>query len=193
MKKLTILLDLDDVLNNQDELWVAELNARHNRSVRLEDITDWDISKFYPGVCKIDLYEPVCSGRFVPQMRPTPGSVDYTYRWYSAGHNLMIATSTSTDNIEMKVKWLYRHFRWFDEKNLIVTHHKQLLRGDILVDDGIHNLLPDKLTGTVPQYVKLCMDRPWNRSFDCLKHGLHRIRSFEEIDCVIQILSRKKG
>lgn len=193
MKKLTMLLDLDDVLNNQNELWISELNVKHNRNVKLENITEWDMSNFYPGISKIDLYEPVCSGRLVHQMRPTPGSVDYTYRWYSAGHDLLIATSTSVDNIAMKVKWLYKYFKWFDEKNLIVTHHKQLLRGDIAVDDGIHNLLPDNLTGIEPQYVGLCMDRPWNRSFDCLQHGIHRAHNFKEIDDVVQILARKKG
>lgn len=193
MRKLTILLDLDDVLNNQDELWVTELNAKHKRSVKLENITEWDISKFYPGVCKTMLFDPVLSGRLVPQMSPATGSVDYTWRWHSAGHNLMVATSTSVENMAEKVKWLYKHFKWFDEKNLIVTHHKQLLRGDVLVDDGIHNLLPDELTDAAPQYVKLCMDRPWNRNFDCLIHGIHRVHSFKEVDGVIQILARKKG
>lgn len=190
-RKLTILLDLDDVLNNQDELWVDELNRKFRRNVKLDTITDWDISKYYPGVDKIGLYEPVASGRLVSLMTPIQGSAEYTWRWYSAGHNILIATSTGAENVYEKVKWLYKHFKWFDEKNMIITHHKQLLRGDILVDDGVHNLLPDKMTGAEPQYVKLCMDRPWNRSFDCLKHGIHRVHSFEEIDRAIQVLARK--
>lgn len=192
MKRLTILVDLDDVLNNQNELWIAELNDKHNRSVNLEDITDWDVSKFYPHVCKTKLYEPLESERLIHQMSPPPGSIDYTWSWYSAGHNLLVATSTNTRNAGCKVEWMYKYYKWFDERNLIVTHHKQLLRGDVLIDDGIHNLLPDKLTGAVPQYSKLCMDRPWNRGFDCLKHGIHRVCSFQEIDGVIQHLSRKK-
>ena len=48
MRHLTILVDMDDTIENLAEAWVAYLNARHQTSTNLSDITDWDISKAFP-------------------------------------------------------------------------------------------------------------------------------------------------
>lgn len=191
MKRLTILLDLDDVLNNQNELWVEELRRLYNEDVLLDDITEWDMTKFYPNLNREQIYEPVASGHLVERMCPVSGSVHYTSLWHDIGHNIIVATATSYRNLPQKTTWLYQHFPWFDDRNLVMTHHKQLLCGDVLVDDGVHNLLPNEEAGFYPQYVKICMDRPWNRSFDCSKPGCYRAHNFEEIDDVIQVLSRR--
>lgn len=45
MRHLTILVDMDDTIENLAEAWVAYLNARHQTSTNLSDITDWDIFK----------------------------------------------------------------------------------------------------------------------------------------------------
>lgn len=40
MRHLTILVDMDDTIENLAEAWVAYLNARHQTSTNLSDITD---------------------------------------------------------------------------------------------------------------------------------------------------------
>lgn len=50
MKKLTILVDMDDVLENLVECWVDELNKKCGSSLCEEDITDWRIAKFFPSL-----------------------------------------------------------------------------------------------------------------------------------------------
>lgn len=192
MRKLTILLDLDDVLNNQNELWIQELNVRYRRGVRYEDITGWDMGRFFPRLSARQLYAPAISGELVDKMKPTPGSQDYTWKWYSAGHNLIVVTATSSQDIDKKIAWLYKNFKWFDMKNLISTQRKQLIKGDILIDDGLHNLQRDNQLGIEPQYVKVCMDRPWNRSANLLD-GIHRVHNFEEADGIVQLLAKKRG
>lgn len=192
-RKLILLLDLDDVLNNQNEIWVRELNQRHGVDVAYKDILEWDMSKAYLTLNKIDLYEPVLSPLLVPQMSAPEDMREYTYKWHSAGHMLMVATSTSARNVKEKVQWLYVNYRWFDETKLILTHKKQMLRGDMLLDDGVHNLLPDKETGMAPSYVKVCLDRPWNSRADCLGQGIHRARNIAEVDEVVCGLEKRIG
>lgn len=51
MKKLTILVDMDDVLENLVECWVNELNKKCGSSLCEEDITCHSISLCY-GSCK---------------------------------------------------------------------------------------------------------------------------------------------
>lgn len=192
MRKLIILLDLDDVLNDQNMLWINQLNARYGFKVKYEDITDWNMSKFYPGLTSKELYSPVLNPSLVRHMSPETGSAKITREWHNRGHTLIITTATSTKNVDAKCRWLKRHYDWFTYDRLILTHKKQLVCGDILIDDGVHNLLPDKETGIEPRYVKVCFDRPWNRSFDCIKHGIHRVHSFAEIDKIIRQLENEE-
>lgn len=193
MKKLVILLDLDDILNNQNQVWTKYLNDTYDYNVDYNDITEWDISKSYPGLDSRSIYGPVLSPMLVPLMSAPMDAQEYTYSWYSAGHILLVTTSTSTQNIKEKTQWLYENYKWFNEDHLMLTRKKQLIRGDVLIDDGIHNLLPDSETQIVPTYEKLCFDKPWNRGFSCLEHGIHRAHSFSEIDEVIKILEKRNG
>ena len=59
MRHLTILVDMDDTIENLAEAWVAYLNARHQTSTDLSDITDWDISKAFPTLTKEQVYAPL--------------------------------------------------------------------------------------------------------------------------------------
>lgn len=59
MKKLTILVDMDDVLENLVECWVDELNKKCGSSLCEEDITDWRIAKFFPSLTNEDLFSPL--------------------------------------------------------------------------------------------------------------------------------------
>lgn len=53
---------------------------------------------------------------------------------------------------------LFRYFPMFTWDDVIITAHKQLINGDVLVDDGVHNLVGGS-------YEKLLMDAPHNRKF----------------------------
>ena len=58
MNRLTILIDMDDVLENLIECWITELNSRHETTVHPEDITDWRIGTFFPFLTKEDCLYP---------------------------------------------------------------------------------------------------------------------------------------
>lgn len=65
MRHLTILVDMDDTIENLAEAWVAYLNARHQTSTNLSDITDWDISKAFPTLTKEQVYAPLFEDAFL--------------------------------------------------------------------------------------------------------------------------------
>ena len=48
MKKLTILFDADDTVENLSDCWIAMLNERYGTSVTPEDVHGWDISLAFP-------------------------------------------------------------------------------------------------------------------------------------------------
>lgn len=52
MKKLTILFDADDTVENLSDCWIAMLNERYGTSVTPEDVHSWDISLAFPTLTK---------------------------------------------------------------------------------------------------------------------------------------------
>jgi len=70
-------------------------------------------------------------------MDPYPGAVE-AFRKLSANHDVFIASTAPWNNPSAwsdKVKWVQKYLGQNAEKRLILTHHKYLLRGDVLIDD----------------------------------------------------------
>ncbi len=187
MNRLTILVDLDDVLNNQNEVWVDTLNRRYGRDVAFEDVTEWDMRLAFPGLRDNELYDPAHSGELVPYMIAPEDAVKYTEMWHKRGHKLRVVTSTSTKNAEAKVLWLCEHYAWFNRDKFIMCHNKNLIFGDILIDDALHNLKDMKWAGANPNCICVCRDKPWNRGSE---NEFIRAKSFEDIDSVVQQLEK---
>ena len=66
--------------------------------------------------------------------------------------------------------------------DVIITAHKQLIKGDVLIDDGIHNLEGG-------DYFKILMTAPHNRYYDADKNGMYRVSSWSDAYSVIQALA----
>ena len=62
---------------------------------------------------------------------------------------------------------------------MIITNHKYMIDGDILIDDAPHNLIKGK-------YVKVLISAPHNRSYDAEKNGMLRVDSWEEVKSIIE-------
>lgn len=187
MKKLTILLDLDDVLNNQNEVWVKTLNKKYGRNVSVKDIVDWDMRLAFPGLSDEELYGPAYRGELINSMIAPSDAIAYTNMWHANGHELYVVTSTSAENAEAKTQWLFKNYPWFDRDRFIMCHHKNLIFGDILVDDAPHNLKDMKWSGVNQNCVCVCMDKPWNRDTE---NEFVRAMSFSDIDAVVQELEK---
>lgn len=97
VKQLAILLDLDDVLNNQNEVWVSMLNQRYGRNVAVGDITDWDMRLAFPGLNDEEIYGPAYRGDLISSMKAPSDAVTYTNIWHANGHELYVVTSTSAE------------------------------------------------------------------------------------------------
>lgn len=64
-----------------------------------------------------------------------------------------------------------RYLCW---KDVIIAHDKKLINGDVLIDDGVHNLENAK-------YKKLLFDQPHNRSYNAEENGMIRVHDWNEI------------
>ena len=60
MKSLIVLVDMDDTIEGLLQAWVDYLNEHHSTTVKRDNVTEWDVSAFFPSVPKTQMYEPLC-------------------------------------------------------------------------------------------------------------------------------------
>jgi len=75
--------------------------------------------------------------------KPIPGAVEAVKKLYDSGkYDLLIATTAPWGNPDSntdKRLWISKHFGNIFDKKMIITHRKDLLCGDYLIDDRVSN------------------------------------------------------
>ena len=180
---MTILIDMDDTIESLLRAWVNGVNTKYGRSVSCEDVTSWDVSAAFPGLTREEVYAVPLEQGFWKTVEPIPGAAEAIQRFMDAGHEVFIVTATPYESVTEKMtEVLFRYFPFLTWKQLIITSRKQLIRGDVLIDDGVHNLEGG-------DYVKILMTAPHNRNYDAEANGMIRVQTWAEIEEVIRRIS----
>jgi 5'(3')-deoxyribonucleotidase len=184
---MIILVDMDDTIEYLLKAWVDGVNQKYGRSVSPEDVVTWNVADAYPGLSFEQVYEVPMQPGFWKHVEPIPGAAEALQRLMAAGHEVYIVTATPYQSVTEKMTdVLFRYFPFLSWKQLIVTGNKQLLRGDVLIDDGVHNLEGG-------EYVKILMTAPHNRSYDAEANGMFRVRDWAEAEEIIHRLEKQRG
>ncbi len=172
---MIVLIDADGVLEDLSQKWVTYLNEKYGTSVRYEDLTEWDMTAAFPSLTRDQVYEIDRDEEFYSRLEPIPGAVEAVGRLLEDGHELYVVTTTPYQVVKPKMeRAIFRFFPCFTWKNIIITANKHLIRGDVLIDDGVHNLVGG-------DYRKILVTAPYNRNFDAEANGMIRVGSWDEI------------
>lgn len=175
-KKFTILIDMDDTIEMLVYAWVDAVNSRYGYSATVEDVTDWDVTKAFPGLTREQVYSVIAEQDFWKSVKPTPGAPEAVKRFIDAGHKVYIVTASGHDQVYSKMEnVLFKYFPYLTFDDVIITTHKQLIKADILIDDGFHNLIGG-------DYHKILVDAPYNRAFNAEASGMVRVYNWNEIE-----------
>lgn len=179
MKRLTILVDMDDTIEDLLSAWVAYLNEKHGTSIQKDDVAQWDISKSFPMLNREQVYEPLYLDSFWLSVKPIDGAAGALQKLVADGHQVLIVTTSSYETLRTKMEEvLFKYFPFLSWDDVIVTSRKQLVNGDVLVDDATHNLEGG-------QYLRVLMDAPHNRAYDAESNGMIRVYNWSEAYKVI--------
>lgn len=177
MTNKLILCDADDVIENLSEIWVSYLNQKYGTSVNVEDIVDWNIAKFFPTLTKEMVFEPTYDKEFWKHIMPVKGCYDVLHE-INNRHELFIVTATNYQTCDTKIERILDLFPFLQWSQFIIASKKQLVYGDYLIDDGVHNF-------NGGHYKGILFDRPHNRSFDDQAAGLIRVHTWDEIGSIL--------
>lgn len=173
MNKKVILVDMDDVIENLVEAWIKEIDRRHGYHRDSEDITAWDMYKFYPDLEPNYIYEILDDPEFWKTVEPKKDAMEYIPKLQEY-FEIYIVTAGLYLSIEAKISnIIYKYFPTIDNDHIIICHNKQMIKGDVIIDDGIHNLIGHDA-------IKLLYDTPHNREED-LPDDIYRVHNWEEI------------
>lgn len=174
MTHLRILFDADDVAETLLESWVGTLNNRYGTSVSVDDVTDWDVSLAFPTLTKEQIYGVLQEDEVWANLIPMPGAQKYLQQLHDEGHELYMVTATDYRTCCVKIERILELFPFLDANHIIIAHNKQMVRGDVLIDDGPHNLVNG-------QYFRILFDAPHNRGFNEKKYGMYRAVGWEQV------------
>lgn len=184
---MTILVDMDDTIVNTTFSWVDCVNKAYGTNVRAEELTDWDVSVSFPTLTKAQVYCALLDENLWRNLKPLPGAVEYLKKLKEDGHTVFIVSNSHYKGLIIKMEEiLFRFFPFLTWDDVILTSHKQLIKGDILVDDGPQNHIGG-------EYRKLLFTCAHNREFDAKANGMVRVNSWEEAYAYITQLQRENS
>lgn len=170
---ITILVDIDDTIENLLDAWCKWLNNKYDLFVKPEEVTNWDVTKFFPTLTKEQVFEPLHIDYFWKTVEPKAGAIKYVKKFVDDGFNVYLCTTTDYRNVKPKYEYIImRYFPFIPWRNVIITDRKQMIKADFLIDDGVHN-------HEGGDYIKILVSAPHNRGYDAEANGMVRSDSWE--------------
>jgi len=145
-KKHTILVDLDDTLNEFAPTFWDTYNKKYEENQNYLKVNSWNLQEFArPDVDAYSLLKTPGFFRYLPLKEYAEQFMENIYEKYNVYLVTDAPAGTSHCDIEAgkgyanpaddKRKWVAEHFPYFPQDQIIICSHKWLIEGDILVDD----------------------------------------------------------
>jgi 5'(3')-deoxyribonucleotidase len=159
---LTIMIDIDGVLNTLDTTVLEVYNEDSGDNLRPKDITEYHIEKFVKPEYRESFKNYFLDKRVWRRIEVVKYACEVLNKLWDEGYNLIFVTKTECENMVKKRNWLNRNFPFMGtdniRKRLYSAPKKQFIRADIAIDDGLFNLVGDRT------YYSICFDKPYNQT-----------------------------
>lgn len=136
--KQTVLVDLDSIVVNIEEEWYRRYNEKHGDDLSIERVLSWDTSKYAKAGAAV--FDTLNEPGFFEALKPLPGAVEGVNELLDEARVLIVSHGPTPGSYSEKARWLQRWLPEVSLKQLILTYSKDAVRGDVLFDDGPHNL-----------------------------------------------------
>lgn len=140
-EKVTILIDVDDTIEDLIPAWVRWLNNKHHLSVPEDGIDCWEIYKHFPTLTKKQVYAPLYIKKFWETVEPKKDAVAYVQKIYEEGYDVYLCTNSNYETIHSKIGYIIDRYFPYMRDRIITISKKQMLKADFLIDDNPGNLI----------------------------------------------------
>lgn len=133
----TILVDIDDTVVDLLGEWLRRYNLDYDDCVVKANITKWDMIPFVKESCGEKIYGYLRHPDLYECVELIDGAAEGIRELKELGFRVVFASSGLHSG---KEDLLFRHKLIDHRKDLVIAYDKSLIKGDILVDDGWHNI-----------------------------------------------------
>lgn len=166
-----IAVDQDWVLAKLNDKWIKYYNVIFNDSLKVEDLKDWDVTKYVKEDAKPYILNILNLHKFYRNLDVVVDS-QRVLKKLTESYKIIIVTDPFTRmSFKSKYDWLVENFPFIPTNNFVFTGDKSVIKADYLIDDGIHNL--EAFTGT-----GLLFDAPYNRQ----EKRFTRVMNWQDIE-----------
>ncbi len=163
MSKPILCIDMDSVIVDLMSEWYSLYNRDYQDDLTVERVLSWDAKSYVKPECGGKIYQYLQAPGLFASLQPLAHAVDVLERLVRRFDILIVTAPPSAIAYQEKEEWVQRHLPLIGRENLIFTHRKDLINGDLLFDDAPHNLEAFQGTGRVA----VAMDYPYNRNVNC--------------------------
>ena len=175
-----ILLDIDDILDDLLPYWLEVIDKRYHTGIKFEDVKFWEMDRIFPGLTKEQIFDPLTEDDFWENVKPIEGSQEYLKKLLDEGFTIKLCSSSSPKSWYLKyTQFIKKYFPYISWKNVFIAHDKQMVKGNVLFDDNINNLIGG-------EYVGVLLDKPHNRHYDEKSMNIMRVYNWEQFYNFIQ-------
>jgi 5'(3')-deoxyribonucleotidase len=153
---MRIAADLDGVVVDLHEAWLDEYHRISGHRLWKEDITDWDMGKFFRPEYAVQAFGMLKEPHLFRACRPIEGALEAILSLRILGHEVFFVTAGPLEVAAEKYVWLLQRKFLDSPDDLIVSRQKHRIHADALIEDSPTNL--DKFEG-----IRILFDQPWNR------------------------------
>ncbi|MDF2612458.1 MAG: hypothetical protein K0S71_244 [Clostridia bacterium] len=163
--KPVLLIDQDDVLAEYILGVTTAFNKKYHTQFSIEDCMSWDLCSVFGENIDTVMHEPEVFRNLIP----AKNALQVFERLFHSGlFEMYIVTAANPRSVEAKYEWIAQYLPFFPQNRIIVCTHKFMIKGDYLLDDGMHNIYDFHKTGGTP----IVFERP---------HNAHLIHDFVKV------------
>lgn len=171
---MRILLDQDQVICKWVERVLEWYNEDHGTGFTVNDVEDyWALETILGPQGRPFIRACMRWPEFYTRLDAVPGAIDGVKELMSKGHEVRIVSAVPKSAgiaYHGKCQWIRDNMPFFNLDCFYAVNKKDEVRGDLLLDDGPHNIDAFKSVG-----IAVVFDRPWNQKTE----GHHRVKDWK--------------
>jgi len=188
-KKLTLYIDMDEIICKFLDKLCSEYNNKYNKNIKISDIKTWSLNTYMDGD---KAFEIINSPGFFGSLESIEGAIETIEKLVNDDkYEVFIISSPSNEySVYEKYKWIQQNLPFFDIKNLILVGNK----GDLLSRIGNDGILFDDCPEYIEKFngVSVVMDRAYNRYLIVGVDCDYRVDGWDEFYGIVERLGKGK-
>lgn len=176
------LCDLDGVLNNFAVVCLDKFNRDNNTHYTIDNVYTYDIATSL-GVQDFNYFldNYLLAPDIAENCQPLEGAIKYL-ELVNNMLDLRIVTAREWSQLTHIFDWFQQHFNYIKDSQIIRCQEKHLVRGDVLIDDSLDNIL------SFPAG-RILFDYRYNRDINDLQNFINRVKNWEECYNVLKLMN----